>query len=190
MIRRARRIAEERRDGRLPCLLEIEYASSRHVPLGPALNRAVSVVLERLVRPERVEQLDLCRDLDDRMLADIFLGCHARVGGMLVAIPPFDGGGGRVLEDRDRIAGEEVAAEDALADDERLVMRSVVIGDVNLVKAPLESRELERRAADLQPSVLASHPEARVACRNEELGLRRGDALRPAGHEPEDEERQ
>ena len=129
-------------------------------------------------------------DLDDRMLTDIFLGGHARVVGVLVAVPPFDRRRRSCPRRRDRVSGEEVAPKDTLADDERLVMRPVVVGNVDFVKAAAQPRELEGRAADLETPVEASHPEARVAGRNEKLRLRGGHALRPAGHEHEDEERQ
>src|SRR5687768_15893912 len=123
------------------------------------------------------------------MLAHLLLGRDARVVGMLLAIPPLDRGGGGVFEDRDRVARLEVTPEYPLPDDQRFIVRTVVVGNVDLVKAAAETCQLQRGGAYLHPPVLASHPEARVARGDEELRPRGGHALRSTGHEREDEER-
>jgi hypothetical protein len=147
------------------------------------------VVLEGLIRAEGVEEADLRGRLDDGMLAHILFGRDAGVIGMLLAIPLLDRCGGGVLEDRDGVAGLQVSSENSLAYDEGLVMRAIVVGNVDLVKASAQPGELKRRAPDLEPPVLAAYPEARVASGDEELRPRGLHALRSTAYEHEDEER-
>src|SRR4051794_23481186 len=82
-------------------------------------------------------------------------------------------GDDRVLVDEQGIAGDEVAAIDALADEDGVLEGAVVVLDVELVEAAIDAGELERSAAHPDRSAIARHPVRGVACRDHEVDGRR-----------------
>ena len=77
----------------------------------------------------------------------VVVGLHAHVVRMQARVEPREARDDRVLVDEERVAGDQVAAIDALADEDRVLEGAVVVVDVELVEAAVDAGELERRAA-------------------------------------------
>src|SRR5581483_8224967 len=105
------------------------------------------------------------------------------------------GGGptdGRILEPGDRIALDPVPPIDPLSTKHGIRVRTVIVGDVNLVEPSAIARNRERRAAHVDAVPTGFHPERRIAGAEQELsGRRRRDPTahdvrwRPGGSAPE-----
>jgi len=79
---------------------------------------------------------------------------------------------GRVGEDHGAVAGDQVAPVQPLAQEQRVLVREIIVGSVQLVEAPVVARERERCAADSSPAAVGRDPERRVGVAHQELAAR------------------
>ncbi len=118
-----------------------------------------------------LDEVDRRRGLPEWIVAGLVGGPERhvlRVQSRIVRGEPRDDG---VLVDEQRVAGDQVAPIDPLADEHRVLERAVVVGHVDLVEAAVDPGELERRTANVDAAVGARHPIGRVAGGQDEVGV-------------------
>ncbi len=96
----------------------------------------------------------------------LLLGVHRRV----LARHPWDDAVG---EEFRGVTADEIAREQALADEHRVVERPVVIGDIDLAEPPLHARQQDRLPTHVHATCIAGDPVRRVRGDRDELGGRR-----------------
>ena len=147
--------------------------------------RHVDVILIRQERPVEVEDVDL----SGRRGARVRLALVVRAERTLVGMGPCVGAGdarhGRVGEDERAVAGDQVAAVQALADQQGVVVRPIVVGDVDLVEPSAVPGEDERHAAHARLAARRRHPERGIGAAEEKLSARRRLGGSPRLGEPE-----
>ena len=117
---------------------KVEHAAPRRMPRGAAGKLNVDVILVRQVRPEHVENVDLGGRRRSRIRLALFV--RTRAGARR------DGSGRRSAAMRGTVvsakqhravAGDQIAAVEALADEQRVVVGVIVVGGVELEEAPV-----------------------------------------------------
>jgi hypothetical protein len=86
----------------------------------------------------------------------------------------------RVLEDDRRVAAEQVAPIELEADEERVLVRAIVVGEKNLVIPAVELGQRDRCAANANAARIGVDPEGGVLGGDEKLRRRRGRRVRLA----------
>ena len=161
---------------------QVEHAAPRRVPGLASRLLDVDMILEREKRPVNAEQLQLGGCLRGGILGALFLGLERTLAGMAAAILSRDARNDAVLEDDAGVAVQQITPVDALSDEQRVVVRAVVVREVYLVVAPAVESERERSAARAHAGWSASHPEGGILRGGQELrGRRRACFRRPAG---------
>lgn len=138
------------------------------------------------------EQLHFGSRLSCGILHPLFIGLERTRRRMRPRVLPGETWHHRVLEHQRRIAVEEIAPVHALADEEGIVERTIVVGEEDLVVAPAEGGNREWRSAKAHAGGAAAHPERGVGRRDEKLGgwRRRGRRCRPRRRAASGEEEQ
>ena len=157
---------------------QVEDAAPGRMPgVGP-WQRDVYVILEREKWSVHGEKLELGGGFGGRVFGPVFVGIERTVRGMrarvLAGKPRYDA----ILEYQRRVAPHEIATVDTLSNEERVLIRSVVVREEDLVIASSDQRYGEGSPTEAYAGVAAPHPEGGVLCRDEELGRRRGTGLR------------
>jgi len=148
------------------------------VPRIGSRKRDIHVVLERQKGTVDAKQLELGGSLGSRVLGAFLVGIEWMLGRMHARVLAGEPRDDAILEHQRRIAVHEVAAIHPLSDEQRVVVRPVVVREKDLVVAAADQRDGERSPAKTHADVAAPHPEGRVLCGDEELGRRRGHSLR------------
>jgi len=157
---------------------KIHDASPRRAPRVPAARVDVEVVLIRQKRTEHVQNIELGGRLLARIGFAVFIGREGFLVRMRARIRRGHSRHDRVRENERTVAGEEIAAIQELADEQRVVVGFVVVGAVDLVPSAAVARHHERLAADLRASLHGRNPIRRVAADDEKLCARRRIARR------------
>jgi hypothetical protein len=106
----------------------------------------VGVEAEREEGTVHLGEVDGRRDPPERIVARLLVRLQADVLRVQTRISRGETRHDGVLVDEERVSGDQVAPEDALTDEHRVLVRPVVVGDVQLVEASIDPGELERRA--------------------------------------------
>ncbi len=156
---------------------EVDDLAPREVHLPTRRQVEVDVALHVQQGAEHVEQLGFGRRRGRRVVRGVLVGAERLLVGVRRAVRVRDRGDRRILEQQRRVPANEVASEDALADDHRVVVRAIVVGDVHLVKPAVEAGQQQPRPPHMDGPVVAAHPERRVAGIDQETAVRRGGRL-------------
>jgi hypothetical protein len=108
-----------------------------------------------------------------RLVARLVVRPERLILGMEATVHPGQLRDDGVLEEEQRVARDEVAPVHLLADQHRVLVRAVVVGDVQFVESATRGRELQRGAAQTDLSAGARDPVRRVARREDEVRGRR-----------------
>ena len=120
-------------------------------------------------RSEHIQQLDVTGRDRMRVVAPILIVAQSPLVRMLGRVLTRDIGDSLVLEDLDGITRHQVAAIDPLANEQRVVVRPIVISNVELVESALHVREGERRPPDPKAPVHRADPEGRIPGGHQEV---------------------
>ncbi|HEY2162558.1 MAG TPA: hypothetical protein VGH04_01145 [Gemmatimonadaceae bacterium] len=172
------RCAEQIADAARLAGAKVYDASARRAPRVPAAGADVEAVLIRQKRTEHVEDVELGGRLLAWILFAVFVGRQGFLVRMRTRIRRRHSRHHGVREDEGAVAGEEIAAIQELADEQRVVVGPVVVAAVDLVPSAAVARQHERLAADLRAPFHRGDPVGRVAADDEELGTRRWIAQR------------
>src|SRR3954468_9506179 len=106
-----------------------------------------------------VDDLEVGQGLGRWILVAIFLRRQPVSARMGEAVLAGDARHDRILEDDGRVAMLEIASIDAKADEQRIGIRAIVIGDEDLVEAAIVARQRERRATSTNLRARGRDPE-------------------------------
>ena len=175
-------LADHRGESGLLAGAQVEHTAPGGVPGPISRDIDVHVVLVRKEGPEHVEHVDLGRRLRARVRFAVLVRSERLLVGMRVRVFSRHARHDRVGEHRDAVIGSEVAPVQPLADEERVVVRVIVVGGVQLEPSGAEPGEHDRHSTNARLSARRRHPECRVDTLEQELGAwrRRGGSARPA----------
>ena len=162
-----------------PARREIDHAAAAGMPGVGVVPLDVRVEAEREEGAVHLGEVDRRGDPPEWIVARLLVRLHADVLRMQPRVALGQARHDGVLVDEQRVPGDQIAPVDALTDEHRVLVRPVVVGDIQLVEASIDPGELERRAAKLQRAPGARHPIRGVARREHEID---GRGLGGVGH--------
>ena len=104
------------------------------------------------------ENLELRRRLGGWIRRALLIGLEFPVGRVRAGVLARDARHHGVLEHQGGVAIHQIAAVDALAQEECLAVRAIVVGEKDLIEAPAEGGEGEGRSAKPHARATAAHP--------------------------------
>ncbi len=155
---------------------QVDDTAPGGVVSGMRADARVGVVLEREEGAVHVEQRDVRRRHHHRVVGHRVVGTERILVGVRGGVGVRDSIHQRVGEHGRGVVGDQVARIDELPHQQRVVVRTVVVGHVQLVEPAPISRQHERRPAHPRPVGAVGDPVGRVARHEQELrgGWRRG----------------
>ncbi len=163
-------VAEDRAQRRRRAIAQVDDAVPDVVRVLDVRDVDVGVMLVREQRPEHVEQLGVARCHRMRIVASVLVLFESALVRVLGRVRARDVADSFVFEDLDRIARYQVAAIDPLTNEQRVEVRPIVVGNVELVESAVDVREGQRRPPNAKTAVDRADPERRVPGRDEEVG--------------------
>ncbi|HXT18698.1 MAG TPA: hypothetical protein VN706_23930 [Gemmatimonadaceae bacterium] len=152
---------------------QVEHAATCRVERPRVRKRDVDVVLERHVGPKHLEDIELGRCAGAGIGLAVLVRIQRPLVGVRTSVRLRDARHRRVGEHQQAVAGREVAAKNALAQEERVVVREILVGDIQLEELALVARECERNAANVRARLCPGRdPVRRIAAAHEELRAR------------------
>ena len=164
--------AEQRLERRRGARAEIDHPAARAVRRLAADHVDVGAVLVREPGAEHVEHRDLGARDGAGVLAALLLVAEWALIGIRGGVRAREHRDERVAEDDERIAGDEVALGQTLADVDGVVEGLVDVGEEEFDEPAAHERERERRAAHADAIVIGAHPEHRIRGGDDELRMR------------------
>ena len=161
---------EELGDARRRAGPQVEHATTSRMPRRITGHVDVDVILERHVRPDDVDDVDLRRGRGFGIRIAVFVGSERAFVRMRARVFVGNSPDGRVGEDDGAVVRRDVAAVQPLADEKCGVVRVVVVDGIQLVEMPAIASEHDWNAANVDRGV-ARHPERRVRAGDEKLGV-------------------
>ncbi|MGA1309653.1 MAG: hypothetical protein ACO31W_06585 [Gemmatimonadaceae bacterium] len=135
-----------------------------------------------------IEDPDVRGPHDARIRGPLLLDGERALLGMRAAIRLGERRHHGIGQQEGGVPRDEIADIERLAEEGRVVVGAIVVGDVELVKAPVELREEHRGATDTDPLGLGADPEDGIRGDDDELGARRGRRDIGAGEQPRRDE--
>ena len=160
---------------------QIDHAASRRMPRGSPGEIDVHVVFIRHVRSKDLEDVDLGRGRCARLGFTLLIGLErtlVRVRARVHRRDVLDDGVGK---HHSAVASRKISTVQALAEEERVFKREVVVRGVQLVEVPAVARQDQRDASNAELSARRCHPERGVGAAEQELRAWR---WRPGGRAP------
>ena len=133
----------------------------------------VDSILERHVRTEHVEHVDLGRCRRGGVSGSVVVGPERGFVRMSPCVRVRDAGDGRVREDDRAVARHQIPPVEPLAQEQRVFVREVVIGGEQLVEPAIIACQYQRRPAGSRFAVGRRDPEGRIGAAQKELAARR-----------------
>jgi len=153
---------------------KVEHASADGMPRRTAGHIHVDVVLVREVRTEHVEDIDLSSRGGRGVGVAFFVGRQWLFVGMCTGIRAGNALYGSIGEDDGAVASQQVAAIETFANEQRILIREVIVGRVELVETATIVGQQQGRASRLRFAACSRDPKRRVGVAQEKLTPRQG----------------
>src|SRR6266567_3269429 len=118
----------------------------------------IEVILEGEIWPKNVKDVELSRRGRSGVSLALLVGSEGLLVRMSPSVPIGDARDGRIDEDDGAVTGQQVATIEPFAEQQRILIREVIIGGEQLVEAPAITREQQRRPARFRLAVCRRDP--------------------------------